>query len=52
MPETLKWNGNEIVDEKGISVAGIVSQQPEEFAEEICKRWNAYQNPSRDSDNG
>lgn len=40
----LIWNGNEIVFEAypKFGVAGIVDEMPDEFGEELCKRWNSY----------
>lgn len=38
----LSWNGNELVDSQGKSVAGITPEQPDYFAEEIRARYNAH----------
>lgn len=43
----LIWNGNELVFEaySKFGVAGIASEMPDGFGEEIAKRWNAYKTP-------
>ncbi len=44
------WDGKELVFEglPGVGIAGVAPNIPDEFGEELARRWNAHDRKERD----